>query len=256
MFSTGTVSIHGAYWRLQNKCGAVTNYLRVATAGFPSAKTAIESESHYFVEDFLSNPKYSHLFVDVVALKATGFETTVKEQLTHKALFNAEQLVKATVLVFDHSALDAMLLDFCTATDDLAPEEWDTLIERKKVSYSEISSSEKPAIRKRLVDEILGQLSRESILKKAERLHQICKPEAGGANPDGFTFCVEELEEFDTLRHNIVHKASFDLTPTDIWKQHEYVSNVASYFYEILARRFDIRLDAATLQTIIASVSG
>lgn len=251
MLSQGSLAIHDAFWRMQRRHGEVTSYLRVAAAGLPAAMSVIADDSHKFVRDFLTNPKYKHIFVDVEALKATGFEALIKQQLTDVALTHADQLLRATVIVFDHSALDALLFQFCRATDVLSSEDWDPLIEKRTLTYVELISSEKSAIRKRLIDAVMDQLERESILKKADRLHQICKPQGGRAQPSEFVLSRDVLKRFDDLRHDIVHREFVDLAHIDIWGEHAYVSEVAVYFYGLLAERFDIRVDAEVLQRVM-----
>lgn len=251
MLSQGSLEIHDAFWRMQRRHGEVTSYLRVAAAGLPAAMSVIANDSHMFVEDFLTNPKYKHIFVDVDALKATGFEATVKQQLTEVTLTHAEQLLRATVIVFDHSALDALLLQFCKATDLLSPDDWDPLIEKKSLTYVELISTDKLAIRKKLMDAVIDQLARESILKKADRLHQICKPQGEQSKPSEFAYSRDVLKKFDDLRHDIVHREFVDLADIDIWGEHSYVSEVAAYFYGLLAKRFDIRVPAEAMQRIM-----
>jgi hypothetical protein len=71
--------------------------------------------------------------------------------------------------------------------------------------FATASRQSAEAIRDELIQAILSQLERESLLKKVDMLFRLCNPPEGYAPIDNCVFDRKRLDAIDSQRHRIIH---------------------------------------------------
>lgn len=167
----------------------------------PSMLPEFQRIGREVVYDFVK----ANLIVDPQRFFAEGFDKRMAAGYADSTIRSARAATQAACVVFVHSVLDDFALELCKVAVMLAPEEWEDYVKQKKVTLHEVRQAKFEDLRRKKLDELLEDLGRESLLTKLDRLHACCKP-CSGFNPvTGYKYSRDRLEDFDTLRHEIVH---------------------------------------------------
>jgi len=78
-------------------------------------------------------------------------------------------------------------------------------IKDRKIEIGTVLAETKDNVIQAATEKFLVGLERESIVKRSDILHAICKPASQARYANNFTFSKSALETFDNLRHDIVH---------------------------------------------------
>ena len=98
--------------------------------------------------------------------------------------------VDAASLVFAHSILDDAAFQYCRVTAIVSPSSWEPFVLKQKVNLEETRNNEYESLLKQKIEGYLGNLERESLMTKSQKLFEICKPKPDFKPIRGF--CMTE----------------------------------------------------------------
>jgi hypothetical protein len=208
----------------------------------PHGKEALEMENVETVLDILSDTKLSKIFKDPAAMIQGQYREFAKN-ITEKSIASASSLVAAGSLVFAHGVFDATLFDYCRVSALWVWKDWLELVNKRKVSIAEVEQATKYRVLLRCVDDYLAQLERESILKKADVLHQVIKPGNYQTTVRNYAYSRERLELIDRARHDAVHRLRFREGFGEIDDTIDYLRKTVVHFMGLLHRRYGLQID-------------
>jgi hypothetical protein len=130
----------------------------------------------------------------------------VPRETTRKTLERFDQTLDSAALVFGHSVLDAVAHDLCRVCALISPDSYLPYVESKKVPFSEMRDSSVNEVLDSLIGEYLNQLERESLLKKIDLLHALCKPGSGFEPVRNYKYSRERIGALDEDRHRRIHR--------------------------------------------------
>ena len=192
--------------RAQNRISIIYSFRNVASKGLPYATASVFEEWKNFSHKLASDSDAERLFVDKKAFEGIGGIKGLSDKLTEQSVRNFEVAVDAASLVFAHSVLDDTALGFCRVTASLSPTDWEIFVTKKKVSLEDLKVYSCYAeILKSGVDDHLKELEKDSLLRKIDRLFQVCKPPAGFSPMRNYEYNRDRLANLDNLRHEIIH---------------------------------------------------
>lgn len=231
-------------FRLMNRWTAVAMFRKLAHMGEPHALDRLLRENLAISTEYLTQPEYEHLFRDKqrlieIAGGAFGMASTITSN--QRAGFRA--MLDATSLVFMHSALDGVAADYCRVSADVSPDDWEPFVEERKTALKATKAADYATLLRQQVSAHLDDLARDSLLKKVDRLFQVCKPGAGLEVKPGYVFDRSRLEKLDSTRHDIVH-GSQPLVPLGgVDDDLQYLFDTGWLLTTLLNRRYDVRID-------------
>jgi hypothetical protein len=123
----------------------------------------------------------------------------------HISIRHSKRRIDAAAIVFIHSLLDATIYSLCKISHSLNPNDWMPFIKDRKIEIGTVLAETKDNVIQAATEKFLVGLERESIVKRSDILHAICKPASQARYANNFTFSKSALETFDNLRHDIVH---------------------------------------------------
>jgi hypothetical protein len=222
--------------------GTVSAARQTVEKTMPFGKEALEMENIETVLDMLSDSKLSKIFKDPVAM-ARGEYRKFAKNITDKSLASASSLVSAASLVFAHGVFDATLFDYCRVSALSVWTDWLELVKNRKVSIGEVEQATKYRTLLRSVDDYLAQLERESILKKADILHQVIKPGNYQTTVREYAYSRDRLQLIDRARHDAVHRLQFREGFAEIDHTIDYLRKTVVYFMGLIHRRYGLKID-------------
>lgn len=238
-----------------NKGWAVIDSLRnVALAGMPYAAKIVDTQHRSFVSDITSSGELEKHIIgikDSEDLRRTA--DFLREKLTEQTLKNASYSVDAASLVFAHTVLDDALSSFLEITSEVATTYWKDRVKKKQVELD--------SILERGLDNALGSLIKkevsairrnDSVIKKAELLHAICRQSEGSDHPT-YKFDPEKLREIDKLRQNIVHGDLLGGAIPEVEKKLTYLRDSWMYFFMMMHKSFGLRIDPTVMSPAVHS---
>lgn len=118
------------------------------------------------------------------------------------------------MLLFMHAVLDDVLFQCCVASVRAAPLEWQSHVLNRKVALAEVQETDFQRLLESQLAKLLEALERESLLKKADSLLGILKPQPCELVGETHAYDRSRLESLDELRHSIVHRKGPQQIPT------------------------------------------
>jgi len=201
-------------------------------------------ENIQMVLAILSDSKMSKIFKDPAPMSGGQYREFAKNA-TDQSIASASSLVSAASLVFAHGVFDATLFDYCRVSALWAWKDWLDLVKNRKVSIGEV---EQTTLYKTLVTSVetyLARLERESILRKADVLHQVIKPGNYRTTVRNYAYSQEKLESIDCARHEAVHRLRFREGFAKIDDTIDYLQRTVIYFIGLLHHRYGLKIDAS-----------
>ncbi len=118
---------------------------------------------------------------------------------------HSKRRIDAATIVFIHSLLDATIYSLCKISHSLNSNDWTPFIKDRKIEIETVLANTKDKVIQAATEKFLISLERESIVKRSDILHAICKPTPQTKHANNFVFSKASLEAFDNLWHDIVH---------------------------------------------------
>lgn len=223
---------------------AIDSFTEVAFAGVPLAVKKLSERHERFVSEFFHGPEYEELFTDrEKALEGMSIAKTA-DRMTIKTADDFQNSVNAASILFAHSILDNVALDYCRVSALIAPQDWAPVVEKRKVELREIAGASYDDILQKKLDQFLNQdLAYKSLLSKIDRLFGLCKPEPGFSPLNDYSYDRDRLQKLDEIRHEIVHGDSAMPQLTNIEEDILYLRQTSSYLMALLGHKYNLKID-------------
>lgn len=121
-------------------------------------------------------------------------------------------------------------------------------IKERKIKIGDVLADGKDRVINNVAEEFISSLERESILKRSDILHAICKPASGAQYASNFNFSRSELELFDNLRHDIVHGEQAGREIFTIDKELNFALKAGVYFSSMVRHKYGLEKDISEKQ--------
>ncbi len=224
-----------ALWtRLTHNLLAVQNLLSVTQFGAVITRAARTPEGFSRLSEFCHTIDLEPLHIDA---NGPGNLDTVTSALAD----NASRGVEAAALVFTHSMAEELLMDLCRILAEVDRAPWEQKVENRKVTLHDLRERGQEEMSRELVEGYLTELSKESIVKKADALLSVLQPDDIGSIIPGLQFDRESLEEVDTLRHECAHREIKKEIP-DLQGNIALLENVVRLFIKLAEQKHNLRL--------------
>jgi hypothetical protein len=182
----------------------ILTFHRMGMLGLETATAKVHASNVQFVQQLVSGD-FNHLLKNPDAFVREGHDSTLIKAMTEGAVGNFEESLDAAALVFAHSILDSAVHDCLWISAFSAPRDGMEFVGKRSIPLSELETKSPAEHLKAAVSSELDRLERESLLKKVDRLFQLCKPKKQTYLTNGFRFDRDRLQRLDALRHAIVH---------------------------------------------------
>jgi hypothetical protein len=206
-----------------------------------SSHSEIEKRDFKALSQSLHNESLREIFNNPKDFIAKGGHISLAKSMAASAVVSSVRTIDSASVVFAHSVLEAMLVDLLQLTFKVSPNDWAHFVERRKTELSALINNSIEQIRDSLVSEFIKELERESIMRKSDILHIVCKPTPEDTKMQTYVFSKQELESFDKIRHNLVHGQKFQNKIPDAAKLIEYVYKTGGYFMLLVNQRFGLK---------------
>jgi hypothetical protein len=192
------------------------------------------------------NPYLNEAFSDMIAdrQKLNSIVDGAADQL----LFKIQNYIDATSIIFMHSILEASLVDLLQITLEFSRSKWLKYIDEKRVTFSKLETEGLEQLQNQLLQKCFNQLKNDTIMKKCERIFEICNETDTKSIMPTYKYNREKLEEIDTLRHNIVHGLKIEASINKIEEYIEYLRNTGLYFFHLISRAYEISVNMKHIQ--------
>jgi len=233
---------------LTQKWSDTYTFRRLVDLGLPHAAKVTAADNLRAAQRFLADRGNDRLFLDKAKfLELSGGAQVIGAAMTREQLAAFRASVDAASLVFMHSALDGAAYDLCQVTTLVASSDWEPILAEQKVQLSDVKSVGYEAIFKKKLVHYLTAFERESLLKKVDRLFQLCRPPSGFAPILGYRFDRDMLQALDRTRHDIIHGNIAAGLPGDIEASVEFLLNTGLFLLALVNHRYDVKLDPSYL---------
>ena len=235
-----------AFRNLFQSAAEVQTFRKIAQLGKPAASAALNIENYQLALSLQNDPAFGAFFGSAkAALEFLGGTEGISASATTKQLAQSDRAVDAASLIFLHSAVDASVSDLCRVTLLLAPVEWKRFVDTQKVTIGDLQDHTADELLQEKLTTHMDALERESLLKRVNRLFEVCKP-APGFDPVGnFAYDSARLLSIDELRHRLTHGDRAATTIPDWAELQEYLMKTGLYMASMVNWKFGIRVDPA-----------
>jgi hypothetical protein len=225
--------------------GSIATMRETIKKTMPLGQEALESQNIETVLGLLADPKSSKIFKDSPEkLMQDEKYVEVAKDMTQRSMGTTTSLVSAAALVFAHAVFDATLFDFCRVTALQSWRDWLEFVKDRKVSVAEIDATTKVRTLLNAVDKHVKRLENESVLTKADMLHQVIKPGKDAPSVRDYAYSREKLKAMDHARHGAVHRLEFEHGVEEIDATAYYLLQTLLYFMALVNFRYGLKIDA------------
>lgn len=155
----------------------------------------------------------------------------------------SQRRIDAASVVFMHSLLDATLYSLCCVSYDTNPNDWLSFLKERQLKIGDVVANGQDAAMKAVSRDYVSSLERESLIKKSDKLHAICKPSPNVKYASSYTFSRDKLENFDKLRHDIVHGLQFGSKIPDVEDVLNFGLKTGVYFSRMIVEKYKLGLE-------------
>jgi hypothetical protein len=223
----------------------VMSLRQVSEVALPIAEKALTLMHAEAVEAIATDPDYNKIIVKLDGSPSSWgdeLKQLIRAGMTETAISNARKAVDAASLVFAQSMLDDSAWSYCRVCALIAPHDWEPFLEAKKVDFATLSSRSDEAIRDELIQAMLSQLERESLLKKVDMLFRVCNPPEGYAPIDNYVFDRKRLDTIDNQRHRIIHANGLKDQLNNDDDDLAYVVKTSNYLMGLVNQKYGVRI--------------
>jgi len=231
--------------------GNVFSHRMVVSLGGSQAELGYR---HYFsevIDKMRPGREYEKYVVFPNDFFRTGQDEMMLNKAVESAISNARRMTDAASIVFAHSILDAFSGDLLTLGIQLDESRYFRFISERRIKVSEVLAGEPSALDAERVRDWLtikvkelveNELKRESLCKKIDCLHSICKPESEFLKGGDFRYDRSRLQKVDKKRHNIVHGLDFASNLDSIAEDLDYIMSTGVYLTFMVAMGFNLKI--------------
>jgi hypothetical protein len=230
----------GVFLTLTSRRTEIRTLRALVEYGLPRAREITHAKNNQFSRELFENPKFDEWFFDREAFrsvleKAGGLSTV----MTAADIALLRISVDAASLVFMHSALDAAVTDLCRVCSLVASQDWEPFISKQKVSLEEVKAIGYADLLGSRLTTHLESLSRESLLKRIDRLFELCRPST--TTRPGYAFDRARVETIDRERQEIVHGEGLEFSNID--ETLDYLLQTGLFLFGMVNERYKVRFD-------------
>ncbi len=245
--------LNDAFARWTNQYATLGSLRQMFELGLERATEAILKRQMEFFTELVTAPEHADLWVvDQARARELLPPEQIAKQMTEATTRNAKTAVRAANLVFGHAMTDALAFDCCRAATWVAPNDCLSFVEKRKVDLQSVVREPREAIVRRVLEEFLKQLEKESLLEKVDYIYARCKPEAGLARVNDYKFDRDRLERIDRQRHDTVHGIGIKAAETFSDEDDEYLSKTGRHLMAMVAVTFGLKFDPEYLRAKMA----
>ncbi len=164
------------FFNVQAQCSRIRGYAEVAPEAVSAAAEAIYRKQLKITEWLLDMPGSERYLGDKRAFRAAGKPEIVAKAVAQTKITDSASFARSSAFVFAHSVLDASITTACEAAVLLDPPEWTSYVENQQVTLAEVRSRPAQELIRNRLSAFVQQLSRESIVKRMERLLTALRP--------------------------------------------------------------------------------
>ncbi len=221
----------------------IFTFRQTARAAMSDAAPTLRRIERSYAEMIFKTPTADRYFTDKdkVLELVGGFDAYVAASAQRRAS-EFTSMIEGASLIYAHSLLDAIAYDLCIVASISSPSSWRTFLEKKKVNFKDIQSKSAQEIETEAVSSHVAAIERESLIKKIETLHAVCKPPKNFSPVDDYTFDAARLKVLDQQRHDIVH-GLLPLTTSVSVSEIEFLRKTALYLAALVSNAFDVKAD-------------
>lgn len=231
--------------RFMTNWAYVMSLRQFSDVAIPLAEEALATIHDAAVETIAADPDYSKVIVNLDGTPSSWsdeLKAFLRSGMTRTAISNSKVAIDAASLVFAQSMLDDAALSYCHVCAMIAPDDWAGLLDLKKVDYAALRAKSVETIRDELLASVLKQLERESLMKKVDTLHVLCKPTEGFAPIGNYTYKRERLDEIDNKRHRIIHADGLKSPLVDVEADLQYILKTSNYLMALVNHRYQVQI--------------
>src|SRR5262249_51974961 len=174
--------------RFFEQWGFVTSFRELSKLGIKRATGDVHAFEAAFVRSLVTDPAYAGLIADKERFVREGLDRRFANEISERLLVDAATAYNAACLVFAHSVLDGVALDYCKVTALASPTDWESYFDNRQIELKAVRSRKYEELLRDALDAFFKQLERDSVLKKVDLLFQRCKPTPGFSIVHGFKF--------------------------------------------------------------------
>jgi len=170
------------------------------------------------VEEF-AKPEVQQLFSkDNPLLQNKVLFNFVTQAFARRSVRLSGQMVGSATIVFAHSILDELLSECCFISFESSPADWHSFVKRQTVELGALETESLGTLLHKKTFKHLCKVSDESMLVRFNLLNQLCIPKLSAEQKQSVTALMnaKELEDFDELRHRIIHDKPFEQKITGV----------------------------------------
>ena len=160
----------------------------------------------------------------------------------------SQKRIDAASVVFMHSLLDATLFSLCLISHDVNPNDWLGFVKERQLKIGDVLANGQDAAMKIVSRDYVSSLERESVIKKSDKLHAICKPPTDANYASNYAFSRDALESFDKLRHDIVHGLKFGAEIPKVEEKLDFALKTGVYFSRMVGEKYKLGLEISKEQ--------
>ena len=223
-----------AYFRFRGAQALLLSFRLVSVAGFRSgAGRPLLANLHKRLVKDLEQGLAAALPEAIPIIAQLKAEPVLDESVSSGEA-NALLAIDVAALLCAHIFFDQFVSQACLAVALGHPSAMAERLRDRKVSLSAAATSH-AALIESLSREFAATLDRESLAKRIQFLFAVCKPSAGFAPVEGFTFDAAELERIDAIRQEIVHRARFAACPTAVDSRTTTLAHAGEHIAHMIA---------------------
>ena len=226
---------------LTSRSSEIHTFRRLVQIGLPHASDAMAGSNFEWARQILTEPHYEGWFTDKARfIKEVGGADDLGARMTAQQISVLNISVDAASLVFMHSALDASVQDLCLVCSLAAPNDWEPFIVEQKVSLSDVKAADFETLFNQRLSQHVEALERNSLVKRVDRLFQLCKPSGYYSRP-GYSYDRDRLEKIDQDRQAVIHDDGVVLRHVDTVLK--FLFETGLFLFGMVNHRYGVRFD-------------
>jgi hypothetical protein len=127
------------------------------------------------------------------------------------------------------------------------PDQWQQFVEDQQERLGVLRAKGYDAVARERVGTHVEALSQESLIKKTDRLFQVCRPDRSYSRK-GYAFDRDRLVALDGLRHSIVHREWVRTPIPDITAVIDFMHQTGLFLFGMVNRRYGVKIDPTYLR--------
>jgi hypothetical protein len=226
----------------------ISSFRHVANIGLESSFNRLHVEFTQLLHDLETSPDLAGIVVplDPNNPGQPGWSRRIAATSGHSMVRQQQQsfsvAIDAASLVFAHSILDDAAFQYCRVTAIISPSSWEQFVLKQKVNLEEIRNNDYEGLLRQKIEGYLGNLEREALIKKSQKLFEICKPEPDFKPITEFSYDNSRLERLDLLRHDIVHGSGTEKGLPNGDDDLRFLQQCGLYLMMLVNQRFDVKV--------------